>query len=58
MGYKKNTSTTRGQARHLAHVIGVAAGRQIRGGCPEHSDGAHRYRGENQICKCGKPHSR
>jgi len=54
--YKKNTSTTAGQARHLVHVTSKAIARQVRGGCDVYSDGAHRYRGANMMCRCGAVH--
>lgn len=56
--YVKNTGSTAGQARHLAHVTGQAIAKRARGGCNAHSDGAHRYRGPSQQCKCGALHSR
>ena len=56
MGYKKDTSTTRGQARHLVHVTSGAIARAARGGCNAHADGAHKYRGNPASCKCGKPY--
>jgi hypothetical protein len=58
MGYKKNTKTTAGQARHLLHVTSGAIARQVRGGCNAHADGAHKYRGAAMICKCGTPYKR
>lgn len=56
MPYRKNTSTTAGQARHLAHVVGKAVQHRANGGCSAHSDGKHKYRGPNHQCQCGAVH--
>lgn len=55
--YVKNTSTTAGQARHAAHLIGRAVVKKINGGCANSSDGKHKYRGPNQQCSCGALHN-